>query len=246
MQFEFGGAGISSIGRQVSRVVDFGDITVRRSKRAGRISLRVSQLDGRATLTAPTAVTEAQIRGFLDDRRDWLRAARGRAPEAVRVEPGGVLPVLGIDRLICAAVPGERRRGAELVQDRIVVPANTDRPGVVVMALIKALARDRLAEATARYAAELGRPAGRLTLRDTRSRWGSCSTAGDLMFSWRLALMPEPVLSYVAAHEVAHLAEMNHSARFWRQVENLMPEYEVRRRWLRENGARFHAFRFAD
>jgi predicted metal-dependent hydrolase len=90
----------------------------------------------------------------------------------------------------------------------------------------------------------LGLPFGRVTLRDTRSRWGSCTSAGDLMFSWRLIMAPSAVLDYVVAHEVAHLAEMNHSDRFWAQVERLFPDHAAPRAWLRRNGAGLHAWDF--
>ena len=89
-------------------------------------------------------------------------------------------------------------------------------------------------------------PTGRdfLTLRDTRSRWGSCSTDGNLMFSWRLILAPRQVLDYVAAHEVAHLVHMDHSSRFWGVVADLCPDYAAPRGWLRREGHGLHRFRF--
>ncbi|WP_316016065.1 SprT family zinc-dependent metalloprotease, partial [Roseobacter sp. HKCCA0434] len=111
-------------------------------------------------------------------------------------------------------------------------------------AWLRQLARDRLSEATARHAAALDSVPGRLTLRDTRSRWGSCTSEGNLMFSWRLILAPPPVLDYVAAHEVAHLLEMNHSLRFWAHVERLFPGWQAQRDWLRAEGAALHRFRF--
>ena len=103
-----------------------------------------------------------------------------------------------------------------------------------------------LAEAADRHSAALGRPHAGIVLRDTRSRWGSCTSEGNLMFSWRLIMAPPRILQYVAAHEVAHLAEMNHSPDFWAVVERLFPDYGVCRRWLRENGDHLHRVRFDD
>ncbi|WP_155326406.1 M48 family metallopeptidase, partial [Alkalilacustris brevis] len=94
------------------------------------------------------------------------------------------------------------------------------------------------------FAHRLGRQYGRISLRDVRSRWGSCSSAGNLMFSWRLVMAPPEVLAYVAAHEVAHLAEMNHSPAFWAQVTRLMPGWRDQRAWLRENGGELQSYRF--
>ena len=106
------------------------------------------------------------------------------------------------------------------------------------------LARERLTAAADRHAAALGRRYGRITLRDTRSRWGSCSAQGALMFSWRLVLAPPQILEYVAAHEVAHLAEMNHSAAFWAHVNRLYGPHAAPRRWLRGHGAELHRYQF--
>ncbi|MEL6678764.1 MAG: M48 family metallopeptidase, partial [Pseudomonadota bacterium] len=93
-------------------------------------------------------------------------------------------------------------------------------------------------------AARLGRRPGRSTLRDTRSRWGSCTSEGHIMLSWRLLLAPPQVLDYVVAHEVAHLQEMNHSPAFWSVVRDLCPDYERHRRWLHQHGADLHRYRF--
>ena len=86
------------------------------------------------------------------------------------------------------------------------------------------------------HARNLGVRARRITLRDQKSRWGSCSSAGQLSFSWRLVLAPPFVLDYVAAHEVAHLAEMNHGPRFWRLVAKTLPAFEEAKVWLRIHG----------
>ncbi|MGR3469034.1 MAG: M48 family metallopeptidase, partial [Shimia sp.] len=113
-----------------------------------------------------------------------------------------------------------------------------------LQAWLKVQARDRLAAASDHYAGLLGRPYTRLTLRDTRSRWGSCTADAGLMYSWRLILAPSEVLRYVAAHEVANLKEMNHSPAFWAIVAQLYPGHESPRRWLREHGAELHRYRF--
>jgi predicted metal-dependent hydrolase len=130
------------------------------------------------------------------------------------------------------------------VGDVLMLPERAP-TGPRVQAYLRAQARDRLAQACNHYATLLGRPYRRLTLRDTRSRWGSCSTQGDLMFSWRLIMAPPAVLDYVAAHEVAHLAEMNHSPAFWAVVARLCPDYAAHRHWLRDHGDTLHRVRFA-
>jgi predicted metal-dependent hydrolase len=126
------------------------------------------------------------------------------------------------------------------------VPEDKDRLGRSIQAFLRTLARDRLAAASDRYAAALGRPYGKITLRDTRSRWGSCTSQGDLMYSWRLIMAPPAVLDYVAAHEVAHLERMDHSPAFWNIVARLCPDHARHRDWLRTEGTALHRVRFGD
>ncbi|SHF06478.1 hypothetical protein SAMN05444279_1166 [Ruegeria intermedia] len=213
-------------------------LTLRKSARARRISLRISQLDGRVTLTYPQGVPESEAIGFARTKEDWIRQHLRARPEPAVIRFGQILPVEGVPRRI---VPADGRR-VVLAADRIAVPEGAEARRLA--RFLKELARDRLTGACDDYAAMLGRAYSSLTLRDTRSRWGSCSSAGGLMFSWRLILAPPEVLHYVAAHEVAHLAEMNHSPAFWTQVERLFGPYEAPRRWLRDNGAELHRYRF--
>ncbi len=216
------------------------DVTVRRSARARRLSLRVSRLDGRVTLTMPPHVPDREGVAFLTSREAWLRGHLGAVAEVVQVGPGAEVPFEG--RLIPLHLGGVRR--TVLRDDGLWLPDDPARAGARVEAFLKLRARDRLAAASDRYALQLGRPYHRLTLRDTRSRWGSCSAKGDLMYSWRLIMAPPEVLDYVAAHEVCHLAEMNHGPRFWAHVARLFPDHARCRRWLRDHGDRLHRVRF--
>jgi predicted metal-dependent hydrolase len=216
-------------------------LTLRRSARARRISLRVSGLDGRVTLTVPPGVSEAEALGFARTKAEWLRGQLAARPDMVSVAPGAVLPIEGREwRIACGA--GQR---VILATDGTAhVPGPEEVLGRRLSAWLRTLARDRLAAASDAHAARLGRGYGRIVLRDTRSRWGSCSSRGTLSYSWRLILAPPEVLDYVAAHEVAHLAEMNHSPAFWAQVARLCPGYEGPRGWLRRQGAALHRYRF--
>ncbi len=213
-------------------------LTLRKSARARRISLRISQLDGRVTLTYPQGIAETEVLNFAQQKEGWIRQHLQDRPTSAVVQFGQVIPVEGIARRI---VPEDGRR-VVLRPDEIGVPEGAEARRLA--RFLKELARDRLTGACDDYAAMLGRPYATLTLRDTRSRWGSCSSAGGLMFSWRLILAPPEVLHYVAAHEVAHLAEMNHSPAFWSQVERIFGPYKDPRRWLRDNGAELHRYRF--
>ena len=216
------------------------DITLRRSARARRFSLRVSRLDGRVTLSLPPGAREAEAMAFARQQEPWIRRALADLPQTATVGLGALVPVEG--RLLrLDAGPGRLIR---IDGDSLLIPGNPAQAGVRAGAFLKHLARDRLTEASDRYARMIGRPYSRLTLRDTRSRWGSCTADGALMYSWRLVMAPPAVLDYVAAHEVAHLAQMNHSPAFWAVVARLVPGYAAHRRWLKQHGQALHGYRF--
>lgn len=216
------------------------EITLRRSARARRFSLRVSRVDGRITLSLPTRAREAEAMEFARAQEGWLRTALARLPQADLVGIGSVIPVEGRPLRLVA---GEGRRILATF-DSLFVPGNPSQAGARVQAWLKALARERLVAASDHYAGLIGRKVARVTLRDTRSRWGSCSHEGALMYSWRLIMAPPAVLTYVAAHEVAHMLEMNHSDRFWAVVTRLYPGWQAQRRWLHAEGGALHALRF--
>ena len=216
-------------------------VVLRRSSRAKRLSLRVSRLDGRVSLTLPQLTPEREGIAFLHSKEDWLRSQldqiAGSAPAAV----GGHVMFAGRDVPVIA----DRQRGVRFADGALVV--SDGRPvGPQLRAFLRNAARDALVAASDKYARQIGRRYTRLTLRDTRSRWGSCTADGGLMYSWRLIMAPPEVLDYVAAHEVAHLREMNHSTAFWRVVANICPDYEIHRRWLRKKGDLLHRTSFDD
>ena len=216
------------------------EVELKRSHRARRMTLRVSRLDGRVTLTMPPRLAEKEGLAFLKDRESWLRTHLAGVGGALPMVFGTAIPLEGEEVVLTpGTVRGPTREGAALL-----LPPDPDKVAARTLAYLKTLARDRLSSACNRHAKALGRPYGRLTLRDTRSRWGSCSSQGDLMFSWRLIMAPTEILDYVAAHEVAHLAEMNHSEAFWMVCANLYPDYKSARRWLRTNGSDLHRLRF--
>ena len=217
------------------------DITLRRNVRARRFSLRVSQSDGRVTLSLPTRAREAEAMAFASAQEGWIRAALARMPAVAGVGIGSVIPVEG-QMLRLVTGPG---RSVQIKGDALVVPGDPGRVGAKVAAFLKVMARDRLAAASDHYAAIVGRRVTQITLRDTKSRWGSCTADGSLMYSWRLIMAPPQVLNYVAAHEVAHLLEMNHSAAFWAVVSRLYPNWQPERAWLKRQGGALQAYRFA-
>ena len=177
---------------------------------------------------------------FLREREEWLRKHLADVEPEQFVALGGTVPFRG--RTL--PLVGTNVKRGKVIDGVLHLPSEPNMTGKRVAAFLKLQARDALAEASDRYAGALGKPYRRISLRDTRSRWGSCSSRGDLMYSWRLIMAPPDVLNYVAAHEVAHLQHMDHSPSFWRVVEDLFPNHKACRSWLRDHGNTLHRVRF--
>ena len=177
----------------------------------------------------------AQARGA------WLAERRAAQAPRVPFQVGAVLPVLGIPRRIERAA--RLHAAARLAPDAIVT-GGADEAATArrIELLLRREAKTWLSARAGDHAATLGLPPCPVTVRETRSRWGSCSTAPSLSFSWRLVLAPPEVADYVAAHEVAHRLQMNHSPAFWGIVEGLSPNYRRHEAWLKANGATLHAY----
>jgi predicted metal-dependent hydrolase len=211
-----------------------------RSPTARRISLRLDVAAGKAVLVAPYQVSRRQAVDFLQRHRGWLAAKAAQMPARHAFADGVTIPVLGIPH----QVRGNPSRLRGLVQRQggvVEVPGASEHlPRRLTDYLKKEAKREIVARAQIK-AAKLGRPIAAVTLRDQRSRWGSCTASGRLAFSWRLVMAPEWVLDYVVAHEVAHLAELNHGPKFWRICAELTEaDPKVARAWLKQNGAGLH------
>lgn len=180
----------------------------------------------------------AEAKAFALQNRGWLEARLDAMPPAIPFEDGMILPYRGQPKRVV------RRdgRGVRLAGEIIEVGGGEDTLPGAVERWLKAQARTRLRARSEAHAATLGATFSRITIRDTRSRWGSCSTSGTLSYSWRVILAPDEVLDYLAAHEAAHLREMNHSPRFWAHVKALCPDYRHWQDWLRGHGPELHRY----
>ncbi|ARO15332.1 Zinc metallopeptidase protein [Ketogulonicigenium robustum] len=214
-------------------------VKLRRNARATRLTLRIAQRDGAVTLTLPPRTPVAEAQRFAESRRDWIiRHLPAQGLHALRL--GDQIPLRGT--LLTLATGAQR--GVQATPTQLCVPGGVAL-GPRVAAFLKAQARDDISHAADIYAAKTGRAFTRLTLRDTRSRWGSCTSDGALMFNWRLVMAPPAILHYVAAHEVAHLTHMDHSDRFWSLVAQIFPDHAAARQWLRTHGVALQRLDFS-
>ena len=216
------------------------EVLVRVNPRARRIALRADGAGGPVTLVLPSPAFRDQGLRFAAGKSDWIRRRAAEAARRTALADGSVIPLLGKPHRVRHA-PGARTL-IELREGEIVVGGGAAGLELRVAAWLRAEARRLLAARSRAHATALGLEPLRVTVRDTRSRWGSCSANGALSYCWRLVLAPGPVLDYVAAHEVAHLVEMNHSAKFWSIVARLCPDYQRHRHWLKQHGATLHQY----
>lgn len=215
-------------------------VQMKRSLKAKRLSLRLCRAHASVQLTLPRRVSVSEALAFLSKQHEWI--ARHAKPPAgkLRFEHEAHVPLLGQSlRIVHTGKP----RGIVTLEDQnLLVPGDTQFIARRVTDWLKKKAQSHFSEAAHRFAAQLGKTITRVTVRDMKSRWGSCSNTGRLCFSWRIIMAPAFVAEYLCAHEVAHLCELNHGPNFWRVVRQLCPQMHEAKAWLRAHGHELHSF----
>jgi predicted metal-dependent hydrolase len=215
-------------------------ITVKRSARARSMSLRIAPSGDSVVVVLPDGVPEAEAERFARRQTTWIEARLMATPDRIAFTDGTEVPLLGLPQVI--RHEPEARRGVWAEDGIIHVSGRAEHLPRRVEEFLKGEARLVLSHHARDLAARLGRKVRGVSVRDTTSRWGSCTSAGDLSFSWRLVMAPDPICRYVAAHEVAHLAEMNHGPQFWALVESLVGDPAEPRGWLKRHGPQLHRY----
>lgn len=214
--------------------------------RARRLTLRIDAGGQGLRITVPPGLRRGEVEKFLHRHQSWLEQRLAKVPDRPQVRPGIKLPVYGVPHMIVHE-PGKRgtvsvgsdKNGPTLVihGDRVHLPRRlTD--------YLKREAKREIEALVEKHTAKVGRKAKAVRFKDTSSRWGSCTSDGNLSFSWRIMMAPRPVINYLVAHEVAHLKEMNHGPKFWKLCEELCPDTERCKAWLKKNGSALQAIQF--
>lgn len=222
-------------------------LTVRQNPRAARITLRIEPGGRALKMTIPPGLSERDVAAFIERHRGWMAARLEKLDVHPGLGHGAFLSLRGVPHRIHQT--GQLRGLTEATEIQgepvLSVSGHHEYLGRRLVVFLKKEARRDLEPLVQRHGSAIGRRARSITLKDTRSRWGSCSFEGNLSFSWRIVMAPPLVIDYLAAHEVAHLKEMNHGPAFWSLCRSLCPQMEEAKQWLKRHGSALHAIDFS-
>jgi hypothetical protein len=217
-------------------------VTVRLNPRATRLIVKVHPSTGEVSVVAPSRRALDSAMDFARSESSWIARRLAHVPQPVDLEPGASIPYRGQEHSIHAAARGPAPVWVDRDARAIRVSGLSEHAPRRLLDFLKREARRVLDARATEFSARIGVQPRRITVRDTASRWGSCSSARAISFSWRLILAPPFVLDYVVAHEVAHLKHMNHGTRFWSLVGELVGDVEKPQTWLNKNGPLLHRY----
>jgi predicted metal-dependent hydrolase len=220
------------------------EVTLQLNRRARRLIVKVHPSTGEVTVVAPSKRAFSEALDFARTESDWISRRLKNVPRPVEFELGARIPLRGEMHVIRRGEERNRPVWVDRSEEEPIIRVSgwgehTERR---VFDFLKREARKSLEQHVMVYADMIGVRPARITVRDTATRWGSCSSGRILSFSWRLIMAPPFVLDYVVAHEVAHLREMNHGPRFWRLLEGMVDNVERAQRWLAQNGTSLHRY----
>ena len=216
------------------------------NRRARRLTLRIDTGGRGLRITVPPGVARREVDRFLIRHQDWLEQRLAKVPRRPNVRPGIKLPIRGVPHRIVhepgtrGTVTASKKTGEPL----LIVHGEREHLSRRITDFLKRQAKRDIEALVEKHTTAIRKRAKAIRYRDTVSRWGSCTSEGNLSFSWRIMMAPPAVIDYLVAHEVAHLKEMNHGAKFWTLCEKLCPETERCRAWLKRNGGALQAISF--
>jgi len=217
-------------------------VAIRKVRNSKRLSLRVSAINESVTLTAPVNTSHDVLLRFLENKENWLKENLLKiSDKTIHVDVGAVIPIFGTKKHIeiCS-----ESLDVIIIGNSIRIPTTASKPGLAIENYLKKLAKEEITDVANYYCGKLGVSYSSIKLRNTRSRWGSCSSNSNLMFSWRIIMAPRNIIRYLVAHEVTHLKHFNHSKEFWFEVRSIFGPYENERNWLRTEGTNLHFYKF--
>ncbi|MDA9976130.1 M48 family metallopeptidase [Alphaproteobacteria bacterium] len=216
-------------------------IEVVRTKRRKTASIKV--IDGVVQAIVPEQLSDARVEGIIQKRTPWIRKKLREQSQAVTPKPkeyvsGENFTYLGRNyrlKVLLGENQQVKLKGGYLEVGLSKKPRDEDIRKALVEWFEKQ-ALKRLTEKTKRYSAIMGVSPNSISVRDYKSRWGSCSSSGEISYNWRIIIAPHHIVDYVVVHELCHLKHPNHSPTYWKSVKREIADYDVRRKWLKVHG----------
>ena len=221
-------------------------LTIKQHERATRITLRIEPGGRALKMTIPSGLAQREVNAFLERHQGWLLTKLAKFSTDAGLREGGTILFRGVSHRIhhTGSLRGLTEATAIDGKPVLKVSGMPEHLGRRVATFLKKEARADLEKLAKLHARSINACINSISMKDTRSRWGSCSSEGNLSFSWRIVMAPPSVVDYLAAHEVAHLREMNHGPRFWALCETLCPDMQEAKSWLKRHGSLLHAIDF--
>ncbi len=214
-------------------------IKVITSAKAKRLTLRIDEKIHLPILTLPRRCSVAKAKEFLALHRDWIINMMGRLPRAQTFCSGDEIIFFGETYRI---IHCPQNRYTVLVNNTLQISGDSEFLHRRTIDFLKKQTLNRLTDMTLQKAASIEKKVSSVTIKDTKSRWGSCSTLGNINYNWRICMAPPEVIDYLVCHEVSHLKHPNHSSAFWQCVEKLCPHYQAHRLWLKKHGRSLYKY----
>ena len=221
-------------------------LRVTENARASRLTLRIESGGRALKMTVPPGMPAREVESFLSRHQGWLEAKLAKYPDKPKLRPGVKLPLRGVPHLIVhePAKRGSVEQASDEDGPYLMVHGERAHLGRRLQDYLKKQAKHDIEPMALDMALKCGKKVKSIRFKDTKSRWGSCTSDGSLAFSWRIMMAPRPVIFYLVAHEVAHLTEMNHGPKFWKLCKELCPEMDEAKAWLKRNGPALQAIEF--
>ena len=212
-------------------------IVVKHSKRARRLALRLDTKDRVFHLVIPPRTSMRSAVRFAEEHDSWMVEKLAELPAPIPYAHDTFIPILGQDTRINIRYDSTLKiTSIKLINNELLVSTNKEDPSSRIERFLKKQAKEKLTLLSREKAAQIDKTIKSVTIRDTKSRWGSCSEEDNLNYSWRLIFAPWEAFDYVVAHEVAHLEHLDHSKAFWALCRELSEDYFEGEFWMREHG----------
>ena len=215
-------------------------VRIRQNTRARRMILRIDNNINEAVVTLPSWTSEREALLMVQEKSDWVLAKLDNMPTKILFEDGVQIPFLGEYHIVCH--DPNQKEVVKKNENEIRLGGGEEHLPRRLGDWLRKEAKIIIQPKAIEMAKKINKKIGRISIRDTKSRWGSCAASGNLSFCWRLILTPEWVLTYVVAHEVSHLRHMNHGSEFWQTVSDFNVRVDAARVWLRKNTEQLHRY----